>query len=295
LRWEFLEEVSEAETLPVDFFEISPENYLARGGLYPALLDRVAARYPITSHGLSLSIGGSLPPDAEYLSQLRVLLERLGCRSHSDHLCFSSAGDTHLHELMPLGFCRESVRRVALRVRQVQDALERPLSLENITYYAHAGRQAMSEAEFLSELLEACDAGLLLDLNNLFVNASNHGQDPWCLLEQLPLERVRQIHVAGHARRARPARDGSSGVTARDWLIDTHGSPVCESVLKLLEWTLARTGPLPVLLERDHELPPLGELLAEVGRLREVYERALAPWREGHANDPAKRHDAICA
>jgi uncharacterized protein (UPF0276 family) len=289
LRWEFLEQIAEADALPADFFEIAPENYLARGGLYPALLERVAERYALTSHGLSLSIGGSAPLDGAYLLELRALLEHLGCRSHSDHLCFTSAGDRHLHELMPLKLCHENVRRVVERARQVEDVLGLPLALENITSYAHPGQREMSEAEFLSEVLEGANAGLLLDLNNVYVNACNRGQDPLEFLRQVPLERVRELHVAGHDRRPRRALGGAPDAPARDWWIDTHGSPVCDAVLELLGWTLARTGPVPVLLERDQRLPPLDDLLAEVTRVRGVYDRALATYRA-----PARR-DAICA
>jgi uncharacterized protein len=293
LRWELIEEVAAADVLPVDFFEIAPENYLARGGLYPALLERIAERYPLSSHGLSLSIGGSAAPDATYLRELRALLDRVGCGAHSDHLCFASAGHAHLHELLPLKRCRESALSAVERVRRIEDALRRPLSLENISYYAHPGRAEMSEAEFLSTVLEGSGAGLLLDLNNVFVNAHNHGQDPFELLQQIPLERVREIHVAGHERRPRPPRPGAP----TDWLIDTHGSPVCDEVLELLAWTLARTGPVPVLLERDNNVPELATLLDELARVRAVYERAraLQGGPERRASEPRRMSDAVCA
>jgi uncharacterized protein (UPF0276 family) len=276
LRWEILEEVAEAEALPADFFELAPENYLGRGGLYPALLERVAERHPLSSHGLSLSLGGSAALDRDHLRALKALLDRLGCGACSDHLSFASAGGEHLHELLPLGFRREQVQRLAARVREVEDALERPLWLENITYYAHPGRRELSEAEFLCHVLEASRAGLLLDLNNVFVNAYNQRQDPLALLENIPLERVREIHVAGHELREQPARGATP---ARRWCIDTHGADVCDEVLDLLEWTLERTGPVPVLLERDNRVPPLPALLLELGRVRGVYERAIAAWR----------------
>ncbi|MET0411270.1 MAG: DUF692 domain-containing protein [Polyangiaceae bacterium] len=278
LRWEILEDVASAGPLPIDFFEIAPENYLGRGGLYPALLERVAERYPLSSHGLSSSLGGSAALDHDYLRALKALLDRLGCGVCSDHLCFASAGDAHLHELLPVAFRREHVQRVAARVREVADALQRPLWLENITYYAHSGRRELSEAEFLSRVLEASDAGLLLDLNNVFVNAYNQGRDPLELLENIPLERVREIHVAGHELREQPARGATP---ARRWCIDSHGADVCEEVLGLLEWTLQRTGPVPVLLERDNRVPPLELLLLELARVRGVYERALVAWRSG--------------
>lgn len=278
LRWEILEEVVGADALPIDFFEFAPENYLGRGGLYPALLERIAQRYPLSSHGLSLSLGGSAPLDHDYLRALKALLDRLGCGACSDHLSFASAGGAHLHELLPLAFRREHVQRIAARVREVEGALERPLWLENITYYARPGRRELSEAELLSHVLEASDAALLLDLNNVFVNAHNHDQDPFALLENIPLERVREIHVAGHELREQPARAAGP---ARRWCIDTHGAEVCAEVLGLLEWTLARTGPVPVLLERDNRVPALDVLLLELARVRAAYERGLAAWRAG--------------
>ncbi|MEB2313133.1 MAG: DUF692 domain-containing protein [Sorangiineae bacterium] len=264
LRWEFLEEVLEGPPLDLAFFEVSPENYMRRGGYFPAALEQIAARYPIVTHGLTMSLGAIDPPEASYLRELRRELERLGSPWHSDHLCFSTAGERVLHELLPLKFCRENARRVADRVRAVEDALGRPMAFENISYYAHPGRAEMSEAEFLVEVLERSQAGLLLDVNNAYVNGLNHGYDPRELIAALPLERVVELHVAGHTRLP-------SGL-----VLDTHGAPVADPVYELLEWTLERTGPRPVLLERDHAIPPLTELLAEVERLTVIYERATA-------------------
>jgi uncharacterized protein len=263
LRWEFLQEVVDGAALDVDFFEVSPENYMRRGGYYPAQLERVRERYPISSHGLTLSIGAFERPDREYLRELRSEVERLRAPYHSDHLCLSSAGSRQFHELLPLKFSRENVERVAAHVREVEDAVGRPFALENISYYAHPGRREMPEAEFVSSVLERSGCGLLLDVNNAFVNARNHGGDARDFIAGLPLERVVEIHVAGHF-------DSPSGV-----VIDTHGTPVSDPVYDLLAWTLERTGPVPVLLERDNDVPPLAELLAELQRLRAIYTRSL--------------------
>jgi len=263
LRWEFLEEVASGPALELGFLEVSPENYMRRGGYYPAELERVRQRYPLVTHGLTLSIGGSEPLDRAYLDELRAEVERLGSPWHSDHLCFSSARGNALHELMPLQFSRENVVRVAERARQVRDHLGVPFALENITYYAHPGRRELSELEFLCEVLERSDAGLLLDVNNAYVNAQNHGGSAEDFIAGLPLERVVELHVAGHGRSA-------SGV-----LIDTHGSAVCDPVYDLLAFTLRRTGPVPVLLERDNDVPALDELLAEVRALSRVYEQSV--------------------
>jgi uncharacterized protein (UPF0276 family) len=206
---------------------------------------------------------------------LRCELDRLGTPWHSDHLSFTSAGETVLHELLPLPFDEVSVGRVADRVRRLTDAFRRPLALENITYYAHIGATSMSEAEFVSRVVEASDAPLLLDVNNVWVNARNFGFDPQEHLAELPLERVIEVHVAGHEKQP-------SGL-----ILDTHGTPVCTPVLELLEWTLERTGPVPVLLERDNHVPELSVLLEEVCVIRSIYERAVrrfhAAGKEAHA------------
>ncbi len=271
LRWDFLEELLSGPECEVAFFEVSPENYLGRGGYYPSALERVAERYPIVTHGLTLSIGAVDEPDPAYLEALKGELERLDPPWHSDHLCFSSAGARVLHELLPLKFSAENVRRVAERAERVQELLERPFAIENITYYVHPGKPEMSELQFLQSVLASTSAGLLLDVNNVYVNARNHGFDPYAFIAGLPLERVLEIHVAGH-------RTLDSGL-----LLDTHGQAVADEVLTLLEWTIERAGPVPVLLERDHDVPPLSELLAEVAVLRDLQARALGRHGERHA------------
>ena len=272
LRWEFLEEVLEGPEHPIDFFEVSPENYLGRGGYYPSALTRIAERYPIVTHGLTLSLGAVAEPDAEYLSALRAELTRLNPPWHSDHLCFSSAGERVLHELLPLKFSEENVNRVATRAARMEALLERPFAIENITYYVHPGQPEMTELTFLQRVLEQSRAQLLLDVNNVYVNAQNHGFDPYAFIAALPLDRVLEIHVAGH-------RTLDSGL-----LLDTHGQAVADPVLELLEWTLERTGPVPVLLERDNDVPDLSELLREVAALRELHARATRRHAERHAS-----------
>ena len=272
LRWEFLEEVVEGPALDVAFFEVSPENYMRRGGYFPEQLERVRERYPLVTHGLTLSVGGSEPPAPSYLRELRREVERLRSPWHSDHLCFSSAGGRTLHELMPLKFAEDTLRTVREHARRTEDALGVPLALENVSYYAHPGRREMPEAEFVARAVSEASVGLLLDVNNVYVNSQNHGGEPRDFLNALPLERVTEIHVAGHARKA------------HGLCLDTHGSPVCDEVLALLGWTLERTGPKPVLLERDNDVPPLGELLAELARVRSVYDSAMLRFRERHAS-----------
>jgi uncharacterized protein (UPF0276 family) len=264
LRWEFLEEVLEGPQLDVAFFEVSPENYMRRGGYYPAALERIKARYSIVTHGLTLSLGALAPPGRDYLAELEEEVERLGTPWHSDHLAFTSAGERVFHELLPLCFTREALARVADRLELVRDALGLPIAFENITYYAELGAAELSEGDFICALLERTRAGLLLDVNNLYVNGLNHGHDPRALIAALPLDRVVEIHVAGHER-------SSSGL-----VIDTHGEAVSDPVLALLEWTLERTGPVPVLLERDNRVPELPVLLEELAAVRALYERATS-------------------
>jgi uncharacterized protein (UPF0276 family) len=264
LRWDFLEEVVDGPALPIDFFEVSPENYMRRGGYYPAQLERLGERYPLLTHGLTLSIGAVDEPEPTYLRELGAEVARTKSPLHSDHLCFSSAGPRSLHELLPLQHCRENVARVAARARRMADTLGVPFALENITYYVHPGRAELTELDFLQSVLEKSGAGLLLDVNNVYVNSLNHGFDPRAFIAELDASRVVEIHVAGHTRRP-------SGL-----VIDTHGAAVADPVLELLAFTLARTGPCPVLLERDNDIPPLGELVREVQGLRAIYDRATA-------------------
>lgn len=274
LRWDFLEEVVDGPALDVAFFEVSPENYMRRGGYFPAALERVAERYAISTHGLTLSLGAVDPPSREYLGELRAEVRRLGAPFHSDHLSFTSSGGRSLHELMPLRFSRENAARVADRLERTRDALGVPVAFENVTYYAHLGAPELEEAEFIGEILARSSAGLLLDVNNVFVNAQNHAFDPFALIAALPLDRVVELHVAGHERE----HDGL--------LLDTHGAPVERGVYELLEFTLERTGPVPLLLERDNHVPELSVLLDELRKLRALYERATRghAGREGRSN-----------
>lgn len=271
LRWDFLEEVVEGAPLPIDFFEVSPENYMRRGGYYPEQLERLQERYPLITHGLTLSIGAVAEPDPSYLGELRAEVQRTHSPLHSDHLCFSSVGPRSLHELLPLQHSKENIARVASRARRMSDVLGVPFALENITYYVHPGRPELSELEFIEQVLEQSGAGLLLDVNNVYVNSLNHGFDARDFIAALELGRVVEIHVAGHTKKP-------SGL-----ILDTHGATVADPVLDLLAFTLQRTGPCPVLLERDNDIPPLAELVREIRGLRAVYDASIRHYRERHA------------
>jgi uncharacterized protein len=277
LRWEFLDELCErtdaGEASGVDFLEISPENYMRRGGKLPAALARLGERYPIVTHGLTLSLGGSDPIDAEYVRELAAIVRAVRSPWHSDHMCFGAVGRRAMHDLLPVAFKRASIGRIADRIRGVRDVLGVPVAVENISYYWHPGRADLGEAEFLSAVCEAADCGLLLDVNNAYVNATNFGFDLGAWMRAAPLERAVQIHVAGHewltaderglGGACRPGDDGAL-------IIDTHGAPVCDPVLAALREALRRTGPVPVVLERDQNVPALDELLAEVATVARV-------------------------
>jgi uncharacterized protein (UPF0276 family) len=286
LRWDFIDEILEQKP-PLAFIEISPENYLGRGGYYDEALERAKDIWPIVTHGLTMSLGGVDPLREDYLAGLRGFIERVGSPWHSDHLCFSTFGGVVLHDLLPLAFKRSEVSRVADRIKRAQDAIGCPLAVENVSFYLHPGTREMTEAEFVASVCEAADCGLMLDVNNAWVNATNFGYDVDEWMQVIPFDRVVQMHVAGHDWFSEPSANGTkdhilgerpADLSKRDGMliVDSHGNDVAHEVIALLERTLEKTGPVPVLLERDQSIPPLDELLAEVRRIDEVWQRATA-------------------
>ena len=248
----------------VPFWEIAPENVLGDGGPEHDTVCRILARDPVVTHGLGLSVGGFDPFDDEYLEQLARLLEFTGSPWHSEHLCFSGVDGSTTHELLPMPMTRAAVRHTIRRARELRERLPVPFLLENITYYAELGESELAEPEFLAEILEGADVGWLLDVNNIYVNALNFGFDPRDWLLRVPLDRVVQMHIAGHER-------------CGDLVIDTHGAPVIDPVLELMRWVLPRIGrPVPVLLERDNDIPDLDTLLAERAAIQEAYDEVMA-------------------
>ncbi len=241
----------------VDWLELLSENFMVPGGRPLYWLDRISERYPVVLHGVSLSIGGCDPLDHGYLADLRRLADRCGAHWISDHLCWTSIDGRKLHDLLPMPFTGEAVGHVAARVRQVQDMLERRILLENVSSYATACHNTMREWQFLAAVAEEADCDILLDVNNVFVNAHNHGFDPHEYLRGVPLERVRQIHLAGHSRQG-------------NLLIDTHDAPVSEAVWDLYRAAVVRFGIVPTMIERDDNIPALGELLAELEQARAI-------------------------
>src|SRR4030095_6946264 len=226
----------------IDWLEFTPENYMGFGGLPQSRLEAAAASFPLVSHGVSLSVGGTDPLDMTYLKSLKELLDRSDVPWWSDHLCFSSANGRSTHDLLPLPWTKEAVDHIVHRARTVQEYVGRPFLLENISFYMEMPCAEMTEAQFFAEILEKADCGMLLDVNNVYVNSVNHGFDPVEYLNQLPLERVVQIHVAGHLVHNRQ-------------IIDTHGASIVEPVYALLTEVLKRVKVNAILLERDQNFP----------------------------------------
>ncbi len=253
-RRALLPELRASGAAGIDFFELAPENWIHAGGSLAKDLRHFTERHPFVAHGLSLSLGGPAPLDLGLLREIRAFLDAHGIRAYTEHLSYCS-DEGHLYDLMPIPFTGEAVRWVAGRIRQAQDVLERPIAVENVSYYAAPGAR-MSEIEFVNAVLEEADCGLLLDVNNIFVNSINHGYDARGFLRALPASRVCYFHVAGHY------------VEAPDLRVDTHGAAVCGDVWSLLDEAYRRFGPVPTLLERDFNFPPLADLVAEVGSVR---------------------------
>lgn len=251
----------------IDWFEAISENYLVPGGKPLHYLERIRNRYPVALHGVSLSIGGADPLDRNYLLQLKALADRIEPLWVSDHLCWTGVGGKNLHDLMPLPYTEKVARHVARRVGAVQDFLRRRILLENVSSYVAYAESEMAEWEFLAEIAEHADCLILLDVNNIYVSAFNHGFDPLEYLAGVPPARVQQFHLAGHEH-------------CGTHIVDTHGAAIIEPVWALYERALERFGPVATLIERDENIPPLAELIAELDAARE---RAAAMTAERRA------------
>jgi uncharacterized protein (UPF0276 family) len=252
------------ETAPaVDWFEVITENYLVGGGRPLHFLDAIRARYPVVMHGVSLSIGSTAPLDLDYLAGVRRLAERCEPEWISDHLCWTGTNGTNLHDLLPLPYTTDALEHLTPRIDRVQELLGRPLVLENVSSYVSYTSSAMSEWEFLSALVQRTGCRLLLDVNNVYVSSRNHGFDAREFLDGVPVEAVQQLHLAGH-------------LDLGTHVIDTHDAPVRDEVWDLYAHALRRFGPVSTLLERDDNIPPLAELVAELGRARAVARHVLS-------------------
>lgn len=264
LRTDHYEDFASGRVPGVDWLEILSENYMIPGGRALHWLDRIRADHPMVMHGVSLSIGGTDPLDHEYLAALKALVRRVEPLWVSDHLCWTGVDGRNLHDLMPLPHTAEAIAHVVDRVQQVQDFLGRRLVLENVSSYVDYTTSEMPEWEFVAEIARRADCELLLDVNNVFVSAFNHGFDAQRYLDAIPVERVRQIHLAGHSH-------------CGDYIIDTHDAPVAEEVWDLYAAALRRFGAVPAMIERDDHIPALAELVAELDRARAIAAATIRP------------------
>lgn len=260
LRRELADETFASQN-KIDWLEIVPENYMNLGGAIRERLDSAIEKFPLVTHGVSLSIGSTDELSDKYVGDMKRFLNFIDAPWWSDHLCFSSVNGSYLHDLLPLPHSKEAVEHVAKRIKQAQAIIGRPFLLENISYYMNVPETAMSEWQFLSEVVEKADCGILLDVNNIYVNSVNHGFDPYLYLDNIPLERVVQIHLAGHGKRD-------------EVIIDTHGNAVIEPVFELLKYVLERSNVKAVMLERDQNYPDFDEILAELARIRSIAKSA---------------------
>ena len=246
----------------VDWFEILTENYMVEGGKPLYYLDEIRALYPMVMHGVSLSIGSTDPLDMEYIGQLKQLIQRVEPRWISDHLCWTGQGGHNLHDLMPLPYTADAVAHVVARVKKVQDILQQQILLENVSSYVSYKHSCMSEWEFYREVVEQADCLMLLDINNVYVSARNHGFDPMDYIQHMPADRVQQIHLAGHSDYG-------------DYVIDTHDHPVVDPVWDLYSNALEILGPVSTMIERDDRMPPFEEIMAELHQARRIGQSVL--------------------
>jgi uncharacterized protein len=241
----------------VDWFEIISENYMVAGGPPLVMLDRIRADYPIAMHGVSMSLASADPLDLDYMRQLKKLARRIEPIFISDHLAWTGVHGVNLHDLLPIPYTESTLEHVTRRVAQAQDLLGRRLLVENPSSYFTFEESEMDESTFLAELAQRADCHLLLDINNIFVSASNHGFDPVGYIQSIPVSRVAQIHLAGH-------------IDQDACKVDTHDRPVCEDVWSLYSLARRRFGAIPAMIERDADFPPFAELVAELDRARDV-------------------------
>lgn len=250
-----------AQKPAVDWFEIISENYMVDGGRPLAMLDRILEQYRVVQHGVSMYPGSAGSMNRDYLRRLKALVRRTGAPWLTDHLCWGSVDGRYTHDLLPLPYTFEAARHTARKVREAQDYLEIPMAVENVSSYAEFYESQMTEWEFLNEVVELADCGILLDVNNIYVSSQNHGFDPYEYLAAVDPARVMQIHIAGHS-------------VYENYLLDTHDHPVCEAVWGLNEEAIRRCGPTPTLLEWDDRIPSFDEVHTEALKAARYLEAA---------------------
>lgn len=264
-RKDFAVEMLGNDVLHPTFIEVAPENWIGIGGYWKKQLRRALERYPLFTHGLSLSIGSPDELDIDFLRKVKQFLEETNAQLYSEHLSYSKCDNAHLYDLLPIPFTADAVKHVASRIRTVQEILERKLAIEIVSYYTPVAPE-MSELQFINAILEEADCDLLLDVNNIYVNAFNHQYDARLFIDQLPLARVAYIHMAGHEQ------------VSEDLIIDTHGEAIIDPVYELFGHAMKKLGrDVPVLLERDFNIPALHLLQTEMERLQAIKSAALNP------------------
>ena len=234
----------------VGWFEIISENYMVEGGNALAVLDRILEQYRVVQHGVSMYFGSAEPLNREYLRRLKALVKRTNTPWLTDHLCWGSVDGTYTHDLLPMPYTFEAAQITAAKIREARDLLEVAIAVENVSSYAEFHVSEMTEWQFLNEVVEQADCGILLDVNNIYVSSRNHGFDPYEYLNSVPAERVAQIHIAGHSR-------------FRKYILDTHDHPVIDPVWKLYEYAISRIGSTATLLEWDDRIPSFERVHAE--------------------------------
>lgn len=259
-----------SEKPTVGWFEIISENYMVEGGRALEILDRIMDQYRVVQHGVGLYPGSAKGIDRDYLKKLKRLIRRTSTPWISDHLCWGSVDGSMSHDLLPIPFTFEAVRKTAENLRMVQDFLEIPLAVENVSSYGEFNGDEMTEWQFLSEVADKADTGILLDVNNIYVSAINNGFDPIEFVNFIPAERVAQIHIAGHSRYER-------------FVVDTHDAPVVDPVWKLYERAIERCGPVATLLEWDGKIPSFEEVWTEATKSEKWRDAAIAKRRQHEA------------
>lgn len=267
-RKDFAEELLDSKILKPSFIELAPENWIGMGGYWKKQLDKAAEKFPVTCHGLSLSIGSPDELDVEFVKQVKKFLKQYNVKVYSEHLSYSKCDNAHLYDLLPIPFRKDAVKHIVQRIKQVQDILEMPLVLENVSYYTPVAAQ-MKESEFISAIVNESGCNMLLDVNNVYVNSFNHKYEARQFLKELPLDKVAYIHMAGHEQ------------VSDTLIIDTHGQAVIDPVFELFEYAIGLVKPVPVLLERDFNIPELEELQGELERMDSIIAKK---WLTQHAN-----------
>lgn len=262
-RKDFAEEFVNSNALAPSFVEVAPENWINVGGYYKKMFRKVLEKYPLYTHGLSLSLGSPEPLDVAFLKQVKEFLNETGAVLYSEHLSFSKCDNAHLFDLLPIPFTEDAVKHVSKKIRQAQDILERKIAIEIVSYYTPVAPE-LTEAAFINGVLLESGCNLLLDVNNVYVNGFNHKYNPEAFLRQLDLSNVSYIHMAGHTQ------------VSPDLIIDTHGEEIIDPVYNLFEYTMELLGrDVPVLLERDFNIPELGLLQQELHNLQQIKNKSI--------------------